>query len=92
MAARAIWRGTISFGMVSIPVKLFTATDSQDISFKQLHAADNSPIRLVRRCAADGDLSQDEIVKGYESRRTGTSSSPIRTSTNPAAQQATESN
>ena len=67
MAARAIWRGTISFGMVSIPVKLFTATDSQDISFKQLHAADNSPIRLIRRCAADGeDLSPDEIVKGYE--------------------------
>ncbi|MGH2634133.1 MAG: Ku protein [Tepidiformaceae bacterium] len=67
MAARAIWRGTISFGMVSIPVKLFTATDSQDISFKQLHVEDNSPIRLIRRCAADGqDLSADEIVKGYE--------------------------
>ena len=54
MAARAIWRGVISFGMVSIPVKLFTATDSQDISFKQLHRDDNSPIKLVRRCAADG--------------------------------------
>jgi DNA end-binding protein Ku len=67
MAARAIWRGTISFGMVSIPVKLFTATDGQDISFKQLHATDNSPIKLVRRCAADGkDLAADEIVKGYE--------------------------
>lgn len=53
--------------MVSIPVKLFTATESQDISFKQLHAEDNSPIKLVRRCAADGeDLSPDEIVKGYE--------------------------
>jgi DNA end-binding protein Ku len=53
--------------MVTIPVKLFTATESQDISFRQLHAADNSPIRLVRRCAADGkDLEQDEIVKGYE--------------------------
>lgn len=67
MAARAIWRGTISFGMVSIPVKLFTATESQDISFRQLHATDNSPIRQVRRCAADGqDLSAEEIVKGYE--------------------------
>jgi DNA end-binding protein Ku len=53
--------------MVSIPVKLFTATDTQDISFKQLHVADNSPIKLVRRCAADGkDLATDEIVKGYE--------------------------
>ncbi len=67
MPARAIWRGVISFGMVSIPIKLFTATDSQDISFKQLHAEDNSPIKLVRRCAADGqDLTPDEIVKGYE--------------------------
>ena len=67
MAARAIWRGTISFGMVSIPVKLLTATESQDISFRQLHAEDNSPIKLIRRCAADGqDLSPDEIVKGYE--------------------------
>ena len=65
--ARALWRGTISFGMVTIPIKLFTATDSQDVSFRQLHAADNSPIKLVRRCAADGkDLESDEIVKGYE--------------------------
>ncbi len=65
--ARALWRGTISFGMVTIPIKLFTATESQDISFRQLHAADNSPIKLVRRCAADGqDLDADEIVKGYE--------------------------
>ncbi|MEO6397573.1 MAG: Ku protein [Tepidiformaceae bacterium] len=67
MAARAIWRGTISFGMVSIPVKLLTATESQDISFRQLHAEDNSPIKLIRRCAADGqDLAPTEIVKGYE--------------------------
>ena len=65
--ARALWRGTISFGMVSIPIKLFTATESQDISFRQLHAADNSPIKLVRRCSSDGaDLDADEIVKGYE--------------------------
>lgn len=65
--ARALWRGTISFGMVTIPVKLFTATESQDISFRQLHAADNSPIKLVRRCSSDGkDLETDEIVKGYE--------------------------
>lgn len=67
MAARAIWRGTISFGMVSIPVKLLTATESQDISFRQLHVEDNSPIKLIRRCAADGqDLSPSDIVKGYE--------------------------
>lgn len=65
--ARAIWRGTISFGMVNIPIKLFTATESREIAFRQLHKEDNSPIRLVKRCAADGeDLSADEIVRGYE--------------------------
>lgn len=65
--ARAVWRGTISFGMVSIPVRLYTATESQDIAFRQLHRADNSPIRLVKRCAADGqDLEADDIVRGYE--------------------------
>jgi DNA end-binding protein Ku len=53
--------------MVTIPIKLFTATESQDVSFRQLHAADNSPIKLVRRCSVDGkDLESDEIVKGYE--------------------------
>lgn len=67
MAARAIWRGTINFGMVSIPVKLFTATESQDISFRQLHVTDNSPIKLFRRCAADGEeLAPEDIIKGYE--------------------------
>jgi DNA end-binding protein Ku len=65
--ARAIWRGTISFGMVNIPIKLFTATESREVSFRQLHKEDHSPIRLVKRCAADGtDLSPDEIVRGYE--------------------------
>jgi len=53
--------------MVSIPVKLYTATENQDISFRQLHRTDNSPIKLVKRCAADGqELENDEIVKGYE--------------------------
>lgn len=64
---RAIWKGTISFGMVAIPVKLFTATESKDISFRQLHADDFSPIRLVRWCPVDDRaLENDEIVKGYE--------------------------
>lgn len=65
--ARALWRGAISFGMVTIPVRLYTATESQDVSFRQLHAADNSPIRLIRRCSTDDqDLETSEIVKGYE--------------------------
>lgn len=65
--ARAIWRGTISFGMVNIPVKLYTATESQDVSFRQLHIEDHSPIKYVKKCAADGqELENDEIVKGYE--------------------------
>jgi DNA end-binding protein Ku len=62
-----MWRGTISFGMVSIPVRLFTATESQDIAFRQLHKDDHAPIRLFKRCSADGEeLSNDEIVRGYE--------------------------
>jgi len=62
-----MWKGTISFGMVSIPVGLFTATESKDLSFRQLHEEDNSPIKLVKRCSADGqDLTPDEIVKGFE--------------------------
>lgn len=64
---RSMWRGTISFGMVSIPVRLFTATESQDIAFRQLHKDDNAPIRLFKRCSVDGEeLGSDDIVKGYE--------------------------
>ena len=67
MPPRSIWRGAISFGMVSIPVKLFTATESKDVSFRQLHGEDNSRVRQLRWCATeDKEIPYDEIVRGYE--------------------------
>lgn len=64
---RAIWSGPISFGLVNIPVQLFPATESRTVAFHMLHAADNTPIHVVKTCPADNKtLTQDEIVKGYE--------------------------
>ena len=65
--ARSIWRGAISFGIVSIPVRLYTATEDKDISFRQLHAEDNSRIRYLRWCAAEErEVPMDEIVRAFE--------------------------
>ena len=64
---RPIWKGAISFGMVSIPVKLYSATEEKDVRFNQLHEKDNSRIRQKTFCAEeDIEISRDEIVKGYE--------------------------
>jgi DNA end-binding protein Ku len=65
--ARPIWKGTISFGMVTIPVRLYTATESKDISFRQLHEPDNARIQYQRFCPVEErKVELDEIVKGYE--------------------------
>ena len=64
---RSIWNGVISFGMVSIPVKLFTGTESKDISFNQLHRDDNVRIKMMRWCPEDDRaVEMSEIVRGYE--------------------------
>ncbi|HEX6349848.1 MAG TPA: Ku protein [Candidatus Dormibacteraeota bacterium] len=64
---RSMWKGVITFGMVSIPVRLYVATDSQGISFRQLCAEHLSPIKYKRWCAeGDHEVSYDDIVKGYE--------------------------
>jgi DNA end-binding protein Ku len=64
---RSIWNGVISFGMVSIPVKLYTATESKDISFNQLHEECGSRIRQLRWCPVhEREVQRDEIVRGYE--------------------------
>jgi DNA end-binding protein Ku len=64
---RAIWKGAINFGLVTIPVGMYTATDNKSPSFKQLRKSDHSPIRYKRVAEADGEEVQwDEIVKGYE--------------------------
>jgi DNA end-binding protein Ku len=62
-----IWKGSIQFGLVSIPVKLHTATDDKDISFRSLHEECHSPIKYVKTCpVCDREVGNDEIVKGYE--------------------------
>lgn len=64
---RAIWKGSISFGLVNIPIGLFPATRKEDISFRQLRAEDLSPIRYKRVAEADGEeVPWEKIVKGYE--------------------------
>lgn len=65
--SRSIWNGIVSFGMVSIPVKLFTATSDKDISFNQLHSTCKGRINMVKRCnACDVNLGPQDIIKGFE--------------------------
>ncbi len=65
--ARAIWSGAISFGLVNIPVKLYTATERRDISFTSLHATDKSPLRRPYTCPVDNvPVGGKDIAKGYE--------------------------
>ncbi len=65
--ASTVWKGHLTFGLVSFPVKLFTAARSESISFNQLHKSDNSRIKQVIYCQAeDKPIPRSEIVKGYE--------------------------
>jgi DNA end-binding protein Ku len=64
---RSIWKGAISFGLVSIPVKLYSATEERDVSFHQVRRADGSRVRYRRVAAADGEeVPYSEIAKGFE--------------------------
>ena len=64
---RSIWNGVISFGMVSIPVKLFTGTQDKDISFHLIHKKDNTRIKMLRWCPTDEKaVEMNELVRGYE--------------------------
>jgi DNA end-binding protein Ku len=65
--ARAIWSGSISFGLVNVPVKLFTSVRKKDVRFNQLHATDGVRIQQKRVCPADGEeVAWDDLEKGYE--------------------------
>ena len=65
--ARSIWRGAISFGLVNVPVKLYSAVSKKTVRFNQLHAADGVRIQQKRVCPADGEeVPYENIVKGYE--------------------------
>jgi DNA end-binding protein Ku len=64
---RAIWKGSVSFGLVSVPVKLYAATESHDVSFRQVHAKDGGRIKYQRVCSIDGEeVAYADIAKGYE--------------------------
>src|SRR6266550_525368 len=65
--ARAIWSGSISFGLLNVPVKLYSAVSRKNVSFRELRQSDGSRVRHKRVAEADGEeVPYDEIVKGYE--------------------------
>src|ERR1044072_8148237 len=67
MAARSLWNGTLTFGLVNVPVKVYTATESKSIHFHQVHLKDEARIEHRKVCPKeDKEVPSHEIVKGYE--------------------------
>jgi DNA end-binding protein Ku len=65
--ASTVWKGHLTFGLVSLPVKLFSAARSETVSFNQLHGTDHSRVKQVLFCQAeDKAVARTELVKGYE--------------------------
>src|SRR3954453_22371759 len=65
--ASTIWKGHITFGLISLPIRLVAAARGETISFNQLHKTDNSRVKQVLFCQAeDKPIPRSEIVKGYE--------------------------
>src|SRR6266542_863298 len=65
--ARSLWKGSISFGLVNIPIELHTAVRDHRPKFRMLHAKDRSPVKYERVCIRDGDpVAWEDLVKGYE--------------------------
>ncbi|MCU1384333.1 MAG: Non-ous end joining protein Ku [Acidobacteria bacterium] len=65
--ARSLWKGSISFGLVNIPIELHTAVRDHRPKFRMLHAKDRSPVKYERVCIRDGNpVGWDDLVKGYE--------------------------
>ena len=64
---RSLWKGAVSFGLVTIPVKLYSATEEKDVTFRQVHPADGGRIKYKRVCEVCGEeVPYAEIAKGYE--------------------------
>lgn len=67
MGIRSMWKGTLGFGLVSVPVKMYKATDESDISFRQVHKEDGGRIRMKRFCSVcSEEVPYEDIAKGYE--------------------------
>ncbi len=78
---RAIWKGAVSFGLVNVPVRLFSATQEHDIRFHQVHREDGGRIRMKRVCSVCGEeVAWDQLAKGYEAEDGAWWCSPTRTS------------
>lgn len=66
---RSLWNGTITLGLLNVPVKLHTATESKTVHFRQVHLKDGAAIEHRRFCAQEGkEVDYDDVVKGYEQR------------------------
>ena len=64
---KSIWNGTITFGLVAVPVKVYSATESKTVHFREVHAKDAGRIEHRRICSKDGkEVDYDDVVKGYE--------------------------
>ncbi|QAY72338.1 Ku protein [Agromyces protaetiae] len=64
---RAVWKGAVTFGLVNVPVKLYSATEDHDVSLHQVHAADGGRIRYQRVCEIDGEVvAYQDIDKAYD--------------------------
>ena len=64
---RSMWKGAVSFGLVSIPIQLYAATENHNVSFRQVHATDGGRVHYKRVCSVDGaEVPYAEIAKGYE--------------------------
>jgi DNA end-binding protein Ku len=64
---KSIWNGTISFGLAHVPIKLYSATESKTVSFREVHLSDGAPIEHRRLCSKERkEVPYKEVVKGYE--------------------------
>src|SRR5262252_455023 len=67
-AGRSTWKGSIRLSLITIPIRMFPATQSSDVSFRQLHRKCHTPIQLRKWCPhCEEEVSADDVVKGYES-------------------------
>jgi DNA end-binding protein Ku len=67
MAPRSIWNGTITFGLVNVPIKLYSATESKTVHFHEVHVRDGAQIEYRRFCSKeDKEVDYKDVVKGYE--------------------------
>jgi len=65
--ARSMWKGSLAFGLVNIPIELYSATRDHRPKFRLLHAKDEAPIRYERVCQTEGKpVGWEDLVKGYE--------------------------